>query len=101
MTITKTSSPKEKLPKEKLVFGRTFTDHMLTIKYHKDSGWDAPAIVPYGNLSLSPASNSLHYAIEVRGACCSSDTGAASYLTKLDLDLDLDLDLELDSASRA
>jgi branched-chain amino acid aminotransferase len=68
LKITKTTQPKEKLAHDKLVFGRTFTDHMLSIPYTKDNGWAAPAIVPYGNLSLSPASNCLHYGIEVRSA---------------------------------
>eukprot|EP00596_Hydrurales_sp_CCMP1899_P010457 CAMPEP_0119049858 /NCGR_PEP_ID=MMETSP1177-20130426/66797_1 /TAXON_ID=2985 /ORGANISM="Ochromonas sp, Strain CCMP1899" /LENGTH=323 /DNA_ID=CAMNT_0007027585 /DNA_START=224 /DNA_END=1191 /DNA_ORIENTATION=+ len=55
---------KEKLPDEKLEFGKTFTDHMLTIDWDKESGWHNPEILPYGNLSLSPACSALHYGIE-------------------------------------
>lgn len=43
-----------------LQFGRTFADHMFVADY-KDGQWQQPRIVPYGNLSLSPALSSLHY----------------------------------------
>ena len=46
--------------KEDLTFGTVFSDHMLVIEW--DNGrWHAPSIVPYGNLSISPAVSSLHY----------------------------------------
>ena len=50
-----------------LVFGQTFTPHMLQIHY-QNGQWSAPQIVPYQNLSLSPAASSLHYGACVR-AC--------------------------------
>eukprot|EP00912_Choanoflagellata_sp_UC4_P001515 UC4_evm1s958 len=50
-------------PKENLVFGETFSDHMLTCR-HREGAWQAPQIVPYQNLSLSPAASCLHYAIQ-------------------------------------
>ena len=65
-TITKTTSPREKLAYEKLVFGRSFSDHMLEIDWDEKNGWQAPVIKPYGDLVLSPASTALHYGIEVR-----------------------------------
>jgi branched-chain amino acid aminotransferase len=43
-----------------LQFGKTFADHMFVADY-KDGQWQQPRIVPYGNLSLSPALSSLHY----------------------------------------
>ncbi len=43
-----------------LQFGKTFADHMFVADY-KDRQWQQPRIVPYGNLSLSPALSSLHY----------------------------------------
>eukprot|EP01094_Clydonella_sp_ATCC50884_P014184 TRINITY_DN2453_c0_g1_i1.p1 TRINITY_DN2453_c0_g1~~TRINITY_DN2453_c0_g1_i1.p1 ORF type:complete len:415 (+),score=144.48 TRINITY_DN2453_c0_g1_i1:51-1247(+) len=64
LQIERTTKPGQKLPKEELVFGRTFTDHMLTVEWTQEGGWGAPHIRPYGNLSLSPASNCLHYGIE-------------------------------------
>lgn len=45
-----------------LKFGATFSPHMLTIDWDAATGWAAPQIVPYGNLSLSPAAPTFHYA---------------------------------------
>lgn len=64
LTVEKTTSPKAKTPNEELVFGRTFTDHMLEIDWDTTNGWHAPRIIPYQNLSLSPACTALHYGIE-------------------------------------
>ena len=48
--------------KEELQFGKTFSDHMLQIPYKKAlGGWQDPVIVPYGDLTISPAASSLHY----------------------------------------
>ncbi|XP_037112430.1 branched-chain-amino-acid aminotransferase, mitochondrial isoform X1 [Syngnathus acus] len=48
-----------------LVFGKQFSDHMLTVSWSADGGWDAPRIKPFQNLSLHPASSALHYSIEL------------------------------------
>lgn len=45
---------------ENLPFGKTFSDHMLTADY-ADGEWKNFEIVPYGEISLSPAISSLHY----------------------------------------
>ena len=45
---------------DQLVFGKQFTPHMLQIQYIHQQ-WTEPKIVPYQNLSLSPAASSLHY----------------------------------------
>lgn len=45
----------------KLVFGRTFTDYMFTMEYSGAKGWHNPTIKPYQNLSLDPATTTLHY----------------------------------------
>jgi len=50
-------------PKEELKFGSTFSDHMLTIGWKKGEGWNVPRIIPYQNLSISPASSVLNYAL--------------------------------------
>lgn len=41
-------------------FGRSFTDHMVRID-HVDGRWQDGAVLPYGPLSLDPATSSLHY----------------------------------------
>ncbi|MBP6386711.1 MAG: branched-chain amino acid aminotransferase [Pseudarcicella sp.] len=45
---------------DNLVFGRTFSDHMLVVDY-KEGAWQTPEIIPYGPISFSPAMMSLHY----------------------------------------
>ncbi|OBT53632.1 branched-chain amino acid aminotransferase [Pseudogymnoascus sp. 24MN13] len=64
LTITKTTTPKELIAPKDLVFGHTFTDHMLTCEWTAEEGWHAPKITPYQNLSLDPSSCVLHYAFE-------------------------------------
>src|SRR5690348_7047358 len=46
-------------------FGRHFTDHMVRIDYNEAGGWGEPAVVPYGPLSLDPATAALHYGQEI------------------------------------
>lgn len=41
-------------------FGKVYTDHMLIADYHSGT-WQNPRIVPYGHISLSPASPAIHY----------------------------------------
>lgn len=70
MNIKKTLLPPEKLKPLyadalKLPFGRTFTDYMFTMEYHKGRGWHDPEIRPYGPLNMDPAANALHYGQEV------------------------------------
>ncbi|CCE61693.1 hypothetical protein TPHA_0B00210 [Tetrapisispora phaffii CBS 4417] len=60
--VSEKSSPK---PNDQLVFGSTFTDHMLTIEWDAKKGWANPVIKPYGNLSLDPASCVFHYGFEL------------------------------------
>ena len=45
----------------KLGFGHIFTDHMLIMPYDEGQGWHDPEIVPYDNISLSPAAMCFHY----------------------------------------
>lgn len=61
MKITITNSRKAKPDFTKLGFGKYFTDHMLVMDY-ADGKWSDPEIVPFENLSMSPATNILHYA---------------------------------------
>lgn len=58
------SGKQAKVPNEKLLFGHTFTDHMLEIDWTRDEGWAAPQINPYGPLLIDPAASVLHYGME-------------------------------------
>ncbi|KAK3384337.1 aminotransferase [Lasiosphaeria ovina] len=64
LVLEKTKSPKTLKKPEDLVFGRNFTDHMLTIEWNETTGWLEPRIQPYQNLSLDPATCVFHYAFE-------------------------------------
>ncbi|RKR13773.1 branched-chain amino acid aminotransferase [Arthrobacter oryzae] len=46
-------------------FGRYFTDHMVLIDWDPENGWHDERVVPYGPLSLDPATAALHYAQEI------------------------------------
>jgi branched-chain amino acid aminotransferase len=46
-------------------FGRYFTDHMARIDWSAEGGWSEGAVVPYGPLTLDPATMVLHYAQEI------------------------------------
>jgi len=41
-------------------FGKNYSDHML-IAYYENGAWKQPEIMPYSNLSLSPATTFMHY----------------------------------------
>ncbi|TDD38177.1 branched-chain amino acid aminotransferase [Actinomadura sp. KC06] len=43
------------------VFGRTFTDHMVTARYTEEAGWHGFTVGPFRELPLSPATSALHY----------------------------------------
>jgi branched-chain amino acid aminotransferase len=64
ISIERTKLPK-KIPTPEefggIAFGTVFTDHMLLIDYYEGKGWHDARIVPYGPLSLDPASSCLHY----------------------------------------
>ncbi|RJR21809.1 MAG: branched-chain amino acid aminotransferase [Desulfobacteraceae bacterium] len=49
----------------KLGFGDIMTDHMFLMDYETGKGWFSPRIVPYGNLSISPAAMGIHYGQEI------------------------------------
>ncbi len=64
--ITKTTTPKQKPePGKPLGFGKIFTDHMFIMNYTEGKGWHDPRIVPFQNLSLSPAAMVYHYGQEM------------------------------------
>ena len=67
--LTENPRPKRQID-NKMPFGAEYSDHMLLINWTKINGWDIPKIVPYGNLSLSPALSALHYSTQVVVRTC-------------------------------
>ncbi len=64
--LVKTTKPKQKPADEaSLGFGKFFTDHMFIAEYSVGKGWHDARIVPYGPLSIDPASPVLHYGQEI------------------------------------
>ncbi|XP_064171172.1 branched-chain-amino-acid aminotransferase, mitochondrial [Anguilla rostrata] len=65
LTIERSGVMRPKPDPSTLVFGKQFSDHMLTINWSEKGGWEPPQIKPFQNLSLHPASSALHYSIEL------------------------------------
>lgn len=65
LKITRTKTPSKPKPNDELVFGKTMTDHMLTVEWDKTNGWHVPEIKPYSTLNLDPASCVFHYGFEL------------------------------------
>lgn len=65
ITINKTPQPKAKPDMTKLGFGKHFSDHMFLMNYSPEKGWHDARIVPYGDLTLSPACMVFHYGQEM------------------------------------
>ncbi len=61
----KANTLKAKPDPNTLGFGEVFTDYMFMMDYSKKEGWHDAKIVPYGELSLSPAACVFHYGAEV------------------------------------
>lgn len=59
VTLTKNSHIKN-VDWDNIPFGRVFSDHMLVMDY-ADGKWNTPEIIPFGDLSLNPATSALHY----------------------------------------
>ncbi|XP_036601856.1 branched-chain-amino-acid aminotransferase, mitochondrial isoform X3 [Trichosurus vulpecula] len=51
--------------KDHLIFGKHFTDHMLTVEWCSEEGWNVPCIHPFRHLRLHPACSALHYALQL------------------------------------
>lgn len=45
---------------DNILFGRQFSDHMFIVDY-ADGEWKDARVVPYGDLSMSPATSAIHY----------------------------------------
>ncbi|KAI0868768.1 branched-chain amino acid aminotransferase [Hypoxylon argillaceum] len=88
LTIQKTKEPKSLVDPSTLVFGRNFTDHMLTIEWTQTDGWRAPTIQPYQNLSLDPATCVFHYGFECfEGMKAYKDASGAVRLFRPDMNM--------------
>lgn len=48
------------LDKDNIQFGKVYSDHMLVVDY-ENGEWKQPEIMPYGNMSMSPATSFFHY----------------------------------------
>lgn len=48
-----------------LGFGKIFTDYMFVMDWNIDTGWHDARIIPFGYLSIHPASTCLHYGSEI------------------------------------
>jgi branched-chain amino acid aminotransferase len=46
-------------------FGRYFTDHMVRIDWSAADGWGPGRVLPYGPITLEPATMALHYGQEI------------------------------------
>ncbi len=46
-------------------FGKHFTDHMVRIDWTETDAWSQGQVLPYGPLSLDPATAALHYGQEI------------------------------------
>lgn len=61
ISITKTTTPKQKPDQNDLGFGQYFTDHMFVMDYTEGKGWHDARIEPYAPLQLDPSAMVLHY----------------------------------------
>ena len=64
--FTENTNPSAKPTDENnLGFGQIFTDYMFLMDYNLGQGWHDARIVPFGPISLHPASTVLHYGAEI------------------------------------
>lgn len=62
LIVEASNTLKKPPPSSTLIFGRSFSDHMISIPWNSASGWAAPRIHPYGPIQLDPSAMVLHYA---------------------------------------
>ncbi|GIJ87968.1 hypothetical protein Asppvi_006884 [Aspergillus pseudoviridinutans] len=62
--VSLTKSPKPVPPSNapELSGHNIFTDHMVCARWTASSGWEDPAILPHGPLTIPPSASALHYA---------------------------------------
>ncbi|WP_196595153.1 branched-chain amino acid aminotransferase [Pectinatus frisingensis] len=59
--FVKAAKLKEKPDVAKIGFGTHFTDYMFEMTYTEGKGWHNAQIIPYDNISVSPANATIHY----------------------------------------
>jgi branched-chain amino acid aminotransferase len=57
----KAAKLKAKPDVSKIGFGTHFTDYMFEMDYDKEHGWHDARIIPYHDITVSPANTTLHY----------------------------------------
>ena len=69
MKITLNPHAKDDATRNALVaeggFGKHYTDHMIICEWNEKDGWAEPELIPYGPLSLDPATAVFHYGQEI------------------------------------
>lgn len=62
LVVEESKNRKQPPPSSTLVFGHSFSDHMLSAHWNSKNGWAPPVIHPYAPLTLDPSSVIFHYA---------------------------------------
>ena len=69
MKITLNPKAKDAATRDALVaeggFGKYYTDHMVMCEWSEKDGWGEPHLMPYGPISLDPATAVFHYGQEI------------------------------------
>jgi len=69
MKITLNPHAKDAATRDALVaeggFGKYYTDHMVMCEWSEKDGWGEPHLMPYGPISLDPATAVFHYGQEI------------------------------------
>jgi len=69
MKITLNQNAKDAATRDALVaeggFGKYYTDHMVMCEWSEKDGWGEPHLMPYGPISLDPATAVFHYGQEI------------------------------------
>ena len=69
MKITLNPNAKDAATRDALVaeggFGKYYTDHMVMCEWSEKDGWGEPHLMPYGPISLDPATAVFHYGQEI------------------------------------
>ncbi|MEG2049857.1 MAG: branched chain amino acid aminotransferase, partial [Comamonas sp.] len=67
--LTASSHPRSAEARAKILekpgFGLHFTDHMVAVRWDKETGWHDAEVMPYGPIALDPAAAVLHYGQEI------------------------------------
>ncbi|KAI9028482.1 aminotransferase [Hyaloraphidium curvatum] len=63
LSVTSAPVGKPLVPLKDLVFGKTFTDHMLSVEWTAEKGWLPARIHPYEKLHFDPSAIVLHYGL--------------------------------------